>query len=165
MTQFTVTCPALAENLCGPLVSEYEPITVPSPVPGERVHDPAEYVPADPGGQISYEPGGQGSATRGFPEVADNGGWRTWKVLAVLVRFPRMRGSSWPGCSRPGDDGICSPGGSWSGTLNRRRSAERLCPGRGGFRRGPCDRVKPYDPECKGMVERAKQFLGNLVPA
>jgi hypothetical protein len=62
MTQFTVTCPALGENLCGPLMSEYEPITVPSPVPGECVHDPAEYVPADPDGQISYEPCNGGRA-------------------------------------------------------------------------------------------------------
>ena len=141
-----------------------------------------EYAPADPADRISYEPGDQAQCDLWFPRGADPGRARQGADaagagdggLAFAVHHrpddpvPDDRGPAGR------DVGCCS--GSlgavprrliWDNEtgIGRRDSYAAGVAAFAGVLATRIVQLKPYDPECKGIVERANQLPGDLVPA
>jgi hypothetical protein len=140
-----------------------------------------EYAPADPADRISYDPGDQAQCDLWFPEVRIPVGAGKARVLPVLVmvcshsRFilarmipSRMTGDLLAGMwELLGSLGAVPRRLIWDNEtgIGRRNS---YAAGVVAFAGGLATRivqVKPYDPESRGVIERANQFLGDFLPA
>ncbi|MBT2551277.1 IS21 family transposase [Arthrobacter sp. ISL-65] len=134
-----------------------------------------EYAPADPADRISYDPGDQAQCDLWFPEVRIPVGGGKAKVLPVLVmvyshsRFimARMIPSRMTGDLLAGMWGLLGGLGAvprrliWDNEtgIGRRNSYAAGVAAFAGVLATRIVQVKPYDPESKGVVERANQFL------
>ncbi|MDF9277606.1 IS21 family transposase [Arthrobacter sp. EH-1B-1] len=134
-----------------------------------------EYAPADPADRISYEPGDQAQCDLWFPEVRIPVGEGKPRVLPVLVmvssysRFilARMIPSRMTGDLLAGMWELIGRLGAvprrliWDNEtgIGRRNSYAAGVAAFAGVLATRILQVKPYDPESKGVVERANQFL------
>jgi transposase len=134
-----------------------------------------EYAPADPADRISYEPGDQAQCDLWFPEVRIPVGAGKPRVLPVLVmvsshsRFimARMLPSRMTGDLLAGMWDLIGSLGAvprrliWDNEagIGRRNSYAAGVAAFAGVLATRILQVKPYDPETKGVVERANQFL------
>lgn len=134
-----------------------------------------DYAPADPADRISYEPGDQAQCDLWFPEVRIPVGAGNSRVLPVLVmvsshsRFimARMLPSRMTGDLLAGMwELLCGLGAVprrliWDNEagIGRRNSYAAGVAAFAGVLATRIVQVKPYDPETKGVVERANQFL------
>ena len=134
-----------------------------------------EYAPADPADRISYEPGDQAQCDLWFPEVRIPVGAGKPRVLPVLVmvsshsRFivarmipSRMTGDLLAGMwELIGSLGAVPRRLIWDNEsgIGRRNSYAAGVAAFAGVLATRIVQVKPYDPESKGVVERANQFL------
>ncbi|MEK0153440.1 IS21 family transposase [Arthrobacter oryzae] len=134
-----------------------------------------EYAPADPADRISYEPGDQAQCDLWFPEVRIPVGTGKPRVLPVLVmvsshsRFimarmipSRMTGDLLAGMwELIGSLGAVPRRLIWDNEtgIGRRNSYSAGVAAFAGVLATRIVQVKPYDPESKGVVERANQFL------
>lgn len=134
-----------------------------------------EYAPADPADRISYEPGDQVQCDLWFPEVRIPVGNGKPRVLPVLVmvsshsRFimARMIPSRVTGDLLAGMWELIGSLGAvprrliWDNEtgIGRRNSYAAGVAAFAGVLATRIVQVKPYDPESKGVVERANQFL------
>jgi transposase len=134
-----------------------------------------EYAPADPADRISYEPGDQAQCDLWFPEVRIPVGAGKPRVLPVLVmvsshsRFimARMIPSRMTGDLLAGMWDLIGSLGAvprrliWDNEtgIGRRNSYAAGVAAFAGVLATRIVQVKPYDPESKGVVERANQFL------
>jgi transposase len=134
-----------------------------------------EYAPADPADRISYEPGDQAQCDLWFPEVRIPVGTGKPRVLPVLVmvsshsRFimARMIPSRTTGDLLAGMWELIGSLGAvprrliWDNEtgIGRRNSYAAGVAAFAGVLATRIVQVKPYDPESKGVVERANQFL------
>ncbi|WP_307484247.1 IS21 family transposase [Pseudarthrobacter sulfonivorans] len=134
-----------------------------------------EYAPADPADRISYEPGDQAQCDLWFPEVRIPVGTGKPRVLPVLVmvsshsRFimARMLPSRMTGDLLAGMWELIGSLGAvprrliWDNEtgIGRRNSYAAGVAAFAGVLATRIVQVKPYDPESKGVVERANQFL------
>jgi transposase len=134
-----------------------------------------EYAPADPADRISYEPGDQAQCDLWFPEVRIPVGTGKPRVLPVLVmvsshsRFimarmipSRMTGDLLAGMwELIGSLGAVPRRLIWDNEtgIGRRNSYAAGVSAFAGVLATRIVQVKPYDPESKGVVERANQFL------
>ncbi|PVZ53838.1 IS21 family transposase [Arthrobacter sp. H-02-3] len=134
-----------------------------------------EYAPADPADRIRYEPGDQAQCDLWFPEVRIPVGGGKPRVLPVLVmvsshsRFimARMLPSRMTGDLLAGMWDLIGSLGAvprrliWDNEagIGRRNSYAAGVAAFAGVLATRIVQVKPYDPETKGVVERANQFL------
>jgi transposase len=134
-----------------------------------------EYAPADPADRISYDPGDQAHCDLWFPEVRIPVGAGKARVLPVLVmvsshsRFimarmipSRMTGDLLAGMwELLGSLGAVPRRLIWDNEtgIGRRNSYAAGVAAFAGVLATRIVQVKPYDPESKGVVERANQFL------
>lgn len=134
-----------------------------------------EYAPADPADRISYDPGDQAQCDLWFPEVRIPVGAGKARVLPVLVmvsshsRFimarmipSRMTGDLLAGMwELLGGLGAVPRRLIWDNEtgIGRRNSYAAGVAAFAGVLATRIVQVKPYDPESKGVVERANQFL------
>ncbi|MBT2534316.1 IS21 family transposase [Arthrobacter sp. ISL-48] len=134
-----------------------------------------EYAPADPADRISYEPGDQAQCDLWFPEIRIPVGTGKPRVLPVLVmvsshsRFimarmipSRMTGDLLAGMwELIGSLGAVPRRLIWDNEtgIGRRNSYAAGVAAFAGVLATRIVQVKPYDPESKGVVERANQFL------
>ncbi|MFD0044184.1 IS21 family transposase [Pseudarthrobacter sp. CC4] len=134
-----------------------------------------EYAPADPADRISYDPGDQAQCDLWFPEVRIPVGAGKARVLPVLVmvsshsRFimarmipSRMTGDLLAGMwELLGSLGAVPRRLIWDNEtgIGRRNSYAAGVAAFAGVLATRIVQVKPYDPESKGVVERANQFL------
>ncbi|MEJ1193166.1 IS21 family transposase [Pseudarthrobacter sp. CCNWLW207] len=134
-----------------------------------------EYAPADPADRISYEPGDQAQCDLWFPEVRIPVGAGKPRVLPVLVmvsshsRFimARMLPSRMTGDLLAGMWELIGSLGAvprrliWDNEtgIGRRNTYAAGVAAFAGVLATRIVQVKPYDPESKGVVERANQFL------
>ncbi|WP_104140619.1 IS21 family transposase [Arthrobacter sp. ZGTC131] len=134
-----------------------------------------EYAPADPADRISYDPGDQAQCDLWFPEVRIPVGGGKSRVLPVLVmvsshsRFimARMLPSRMTGDLLAGMWELIGSLGAvprrliWDNEagIGRRNSYAAGVAAFAGVLATRIVQVKPYDPESKGVVERANQFL------
>nr|WP_148258079.1 IS21 family transposase [Pseudarthrobacter phenanthrenivorans] len=134
-----------------------------------------EFAPADPADRISYEPGDQAQCDLWFPEVRIPVGSEKPRVLPVLVmvsshsRFimarmipSRMTGDLLAGMwELIGSLGAVPRRLIWDNEtgIGRRNSYAAGVAAFAGVLATRIVQVKPYDPESKGVVERANQFL------
>lgn len=140
-----------------------------------------EYAPADPADRISYEPGDQALCDLWFPEVRIPVGAGKPQVLPVLVmvsshsRFimarmilSRMTWDLLAGMwEAVGSMGAVPRRLIWDNEtgIGRRNSFASGVSAFAGVLATRIVQVKPYDPESKGVVERANQFLETSLPA
>ncbi|TDL33764.1 IS21 family transposase [Arthrobacter nitrophenolicus] len=134
-----------------------------------------EYAPADPADRITYDPGDQVQCDLWFPEIRIPVGAGKARVLPVLVmvsshsRFimarmipSRMTGDLLAGMWQLlGDLGAVPRRLIWDNEtgIGRRNSYAAGVAAFAGVLATRIVQVKPYDPESKGVVERANQFL------
>ncbi|RAM35466.1 IS21 family transposase [Arthrobacter globiformis] len=134
-----------------------------------------EYAPADPADRITYDPGDQAQCDLWFPEVQIPVGAGKTRVLPVLVmvsshsRFimarmipSRMTGDLLAGMwELLGSLGAVPRRLIWDNEtgIGRRNSYAAGVAAFAGVLATRVVQVKPYDPESKGVVERANQFL------
>jgi transposase len=134
-----------------------------------------EYAPADPADRITYDPGDQAQCDLWFPEVRIPVGTGKSRVLPVLVmvsshsRFilarmipSRMTGDLLAGMwELLGSLGAVPRRLIWDNEtgIGRRNSYAAGVAAFAGVLATRIVQVKPYDPESKGVVERANQFL------
>jgi transposase len=134
-----------------------------------------EYAPADPADRITYDPGDQAQCDLWFPEVRIPVGAGKTRVLPVLVmvsshsRFimarmipSRMTGDLLAGMwELLGGLGAVPRRLIWDNEtgIGRRNSYAADVSAFAGVLATRVVQVKPYDPETKGVVERANQFL------
>jgi transposase len=134
-----------------------------------------EYAPADPADRISYEPGDQAQCDLWFPQVRIPVGAGKPRVLPVLVmvcsysRFimARMIPSRMTGDLLAGMWELIDGLGAvprrliWDNEtgIGRRNSFAAGVSAFTGVLTTRIVQVKPYDPESKGVVERANRFL------
>ncbi|MBT2533953.1 DDE-type integrase/transposase/recombinase [Arthrobacter sp. ISL-48] len=134
-----------------------------------------EYAPADPADRISYEAGDQAQCDLWFPEIRIPVGTGKPRVLPVLVmvcshsRFimarmipSRMTGDLLAGMwELIGSLGAVPRRLIWDNEtgIGRRNSYAAGVAAFAGVLATRIVQVKPYDPESKGVVERANQFL------
>ncbi|TLM82972.1 IS21 family transposase [Pseudarthrobacter sp. NamE2] len=134
-----------------------------------------EYAPADPADRITYDPGDQAQCDLWFPEARIPVGAGKTRVLPVLVmvsshsRFSmarmipsRMTGDLLAGMwELLGGLGAVPRRLIWDNEtgIGRRNSYAAGVAAFAGVLATRVVQVKPYDPESKGVVERANQFL------
>jgi transposase len=134
-----------------------------------------EYAPPDPADRISYDPGDQAQCDLWFPEARIPVGAGKARVLPVLVmvsshsRFimarmipSRMTGDLLAGMwELLGSLGAVPRRLIWDNEtgIGRRNSYAAGVAAFAGVLATRIVQVKPYDPESKGVVERANQFL------
>ncbi|WP_157360952.1 IS21 family transposase [Arthrobacter sp. EPSL27] len=134
-----------------------------------------EFAPADPADRITYEPGDQAQCDLWFPEVRIPVGAGKARVLPVLVmvsshsRFimarmipSRMTGDLLAGMwELLGSLGAVPRRLIWDNEagIGRRNTYATGVAAFAGVLATRIVQVKPYDPESKGVVERANQFL------
>jgi transposase len=134
-----------------------------------------EYAPADPADRITYDPGDQAQCDLWFPEVRIPVAAGKARVLPVLVmvsshsRFimarmipSRMTGDLLAGMwELLGSLGAVPRRLIWDNEtgIGRRNSYAAGVAAFAGVLATRIVQVKPYDPESKGVVERANQFL------
>ncbi|CCQ48546.1 integrase core domain protein [Pseudarthrobacter siccitolerans] len=134
-----------------------------------------EYAPADPADRITYDPGDQAQCDLWFPEIRIPVGAGKARVLPVLVmvcshsRFimarmipSRMTGDLLAGMwELLGSLGAVPRRLIWDNEtgIGRRNSYAAGVAAFAGVLATRIVQVKPYDPESKGVVERANQFL------
>jgi transposase len=134
-----------------------------------------EYAPADPADRISYEPGDQAQCDLWFPEVripVDAGRARVLPVLVMVSSHSRFIMARMIPSRMTGDllAGMWELIGSLSAVprrliwdnetgIGRRNTYAAGVAAFAGVLATRIVQVKPYDPESKGVVERANQFL------
>jgi len=134
-----------------------------------------EYAPADPADRISYEPGDQAQCDLWFPEVripVDDGKPRVLPVLVMVSSYSRFIMAQMIPSRMTGDllAGMWELIGGlgavprrliWDNEtgIGRRNSYAAGVAAFAGVLATRIVQVKPYDPETKGVVERANQFL------